>query len=171
MLESKLKRHVLVLNQNYEPMSVCDVRRAIILIYLGKAEIIERDSGFVRSVSVSIPFPLVVRIVVYVRIPSKRIILSRKNIIKRDGCICQYCGAQNVPMTVDHVIPKNLGGNDSWENLVCACVECNNKKSNRTAEQVSMRLIRRPRKPNHLTFIQHFVGVRNKKWKPYLFMN
>ena len=171
MLESKLNKQVLVLNQNYEPMSVCDVRRAIILIYLGKAEIIEKDSGFIRSVRVSIPFPLVVRIVVYIHVPSKRIVLSRKNIIKRDGHVCQYCGDQSVPMTVDHMIPKNFGGNDSWENLVCSCVECNNKKGNRTAEQANMRLLRKPRKPNHLSFIRYFLGVKNDKWKPYLFMN
>ena len=160
-----------MLNQNYEPMSVCDVKRAIILIYLGKAEIIEKDSDYIRSVSVSIPFPLVVRVVVYVRVPSKRIILSRKNIIKRDNYTCQYCGAKNVPMTVDHIIPKNLGGADSWENLVCACVKCNNKKGNRTLEQAGMKLLQKPRKPTHLTFIRHFVGVKNEKWKPYLFMN
>ena len=171
MLESRLKEQVLVLNQNYEPVSVCDVKKAVILTYLGKAEIIENDSTFLRSISVSIPFPLVLRILVYVRIPLKRIVLSRKNILKRDRYTCQYCGSNGVSMTVDHVIPKNLGGDDSWENLVCACIECNNKKGNSIPEKANMNLLTKPKKPNHISFIRHFVGVRNEKWKPYLFIN
>lgn len=171
MAVSNLHGQVLVLNQNYEPMSVCDLKRAIILICLGKAEIIEKDSGVIRSVSFSIPLPLVVRVLMYVRVPAKRIVLTRKNIIKRDGHICQYCGRKDMPMTVDHVIPKHLGGDDSWENLVCACVSCNSKKGNRSLEQSHMNLFRKPRKPNQLTFIRDFIGVRNKKWEPYLFMN
>lgn len=170
MYASRLKGQVLVLNQNYEPMSVCDVKRAVLLIYLGKAEIIERSTVLIRSVHDAMPFPLVVRIVMYVKIPSKRIVLSRKNIIKRDGHICQYCGTNEPPMTVDHVIPKNRKGKDTWENLVCACVRCNGKKGHRTPEQADMPLLRRPKKPNHLMFIRNFVGVQNEKWKPYLFM-
>lgn len=170
MYESMLKGQVLVLNQNYEAMSVCDVRRAIVLIYLGKAEVIEQASSFVHSVSVSMHFPLVVRIVMYVKIPLKRIVLSRKNIIKRDGHICQYCGGGDPPMTVDHIIPKNMGGKDTWENLVCACAKCNGKKGHRTPENAHMQLFRKPKKPNHLMFIRNFVGVQNEKWKPYLFM-
>ena len=170
MYESRLKGQVLVLNQNYEPMSVCDVKRAIILIYLGKAEVIERASNFVHSVSVSMHFPLVVRIVMYVKIPSKRIVLSRKNIIKRDGHICQYCGSREPPMTVDHIIPKNKGGKDTWENLVCACAKCNGNKGHRTPENAHMQLLRKPKKPNYLMFIRNFVGVQNEKCKPYLFM-
>ena len=171
MLKSNLQKHVLVLNQNYEPITVCDVRRAVVLTYLGKAEIIEKDSSFVRSISLSVPLPLVVRILVYIRVPGKRIMLSRKNVIKRDKHICQYCGVKDVPMTVDHIIPKNLGGEDSWENLICACVDCNNKKGNRTLEQVNIIPLNRPKKPNNITFIRNFVGIRNEKWKPYLFIN
>ncbi len=170
MLESILKNYVLVLNQNYEPISVCDVKRAVVLTYLGKAEIIEKDSSSVRSISLSIPLPLVVRILVYISVPGKRIILSRKNIIKRDRNKCQYCGVKDTAMTVDHIIPKNMGGEDTWENLICACVNCNNKKGNRTLEQANFILLNKPKKPNHITFIRNFVGIRNEKWKPYLFM-
>jgi len=166
-----VEKQVLVLNQNYEPLCVCNVKRAIILIYLGKAEIIEKDDLFVRSVSMAFPLPLVVRLSMYIRMPGKRIILTRKNIIKRDGHQCQYCGKTDVPLTVDHIIPKNFNGAEDWENLVCACVDCNNKKGNRTPEQAGMKLLKQPRRPNHLIFIQHFVGLKNKKWKPYLFMN
>ena len=124
-----------------------------------------------RSVSSAFPFPVVVRLTIYIRVPGKRIILTRKNILKRDSHTCQYCGKINVPLTVDHVLPKTFGGNDEWENLVCACVECNNVKGNRTPEQAKMKLLKTPRRPNHLIFIQHYVGVKNKKWKPYLFLS
>jgi len=166
-----LNKQVLVLNQNYEPMSVCNTKKAIILIYLGKAEIIERREEEIRSISTSIPCPSVVRLSMFIRVPRKRIILSRKNIIKRDGHICQYCGKKDLPMTVDHIIPKVHGGTDSWENLVCACIKCNNKKGNNSPERSGMKLLRTPVRPTHLTFIRHFIGIKDEKWKPYLFMD
>ena len=73
-------------------------------------------------------------------------------------------------MTVDHVIPRRVGGKDTWENLVCACTKCNNMKGDRTPEQASMKLLKKPTKPNHITFIQRFIGISDKRWRPYLFM-
>jgi 5-methylcytosine-specific restriction endonuclease McrA len=167
-----LNTNVLVLNQNFEPLSVCSVRRAVILVFLGKAEIIEKHDGrMVRSVSVSIPMPSVVRLGFYIHVPHKRILLTRKNIIKRDGHRCQYCGANHSSMTVDHVIPKLYGGKDTWENLVCACIKCNNIKGNRTPEQAGLRLLRQPKRPTHITFIQQFVGISDQRWKQYLFLD
>ena len=153
-------------------MSVCNVKKAIILLYLGKAELIEAyDSKRVRSVSVVMPFPSIVRLSVYINIPYKKIILSRKNILRRDGHRCQYCGRGDVSLTVDHIVPKARGGDDTWENLVTACVECNNRKGDRTPEEAHTLLLRRPMRPNHVTFIRHFVGNLDERWKPYLFMN
>jgi 5-methylcytosine-specific restriction endonuclease McrA len=161
-----------VLNQNFEPVSVCSVKRAVIMLYLGKAEIIETADGFVlRSQSTQIPVPSVIRLDFYVRVPVKRIMLTRKNIIKRDGGHCQYCGRKKPQMTVDHIIPKIFGGRDTWENLVCACLECNNRKGHQTPEQSGLRLIRRPRRPNHITFIQQFIGISDNRWRQYLFMD
>src|SRR5207249_4416187 len=125
----RLSSKVLILNQNYEPMSVCNVKKAIVLLYLGKAELIEAHNGrLVRSVSAAMPFPSIVRLSVYIHIPYKKIILSRKNILRRDSHRCQYCGSGDRSLTVDHVIPKSKLGEDTWENLVTACVECNNRK-------------------------------------------
>jgi 5-methylcytosine-specific restriction endonuclease McrA len=170
-MRSLLSRNVLVLNQNYEPLSVCTVRRAVLMLFLGKAEAIEnRDGECVRSVSTRISVPSIVRLASYARVPRKHIILTRKNIIKRDGGRCMYCGSREGAMTVDHVVPKKYGGTDTWENLVCACLKCNNKKGNRTPEEANMKLMCKPRKPNHIMFIQHFVGVRDKRWRPYLFL-
>jgi len=163
---------VLVLNQNYEPISVCNAKKAVILLYLGKAELIESADGkTLHSVSMSLPFPSIVRLSVYIRVPYKKIILSRKNILRRDGHRCQYCGRNDASLTVDHVVPRARGGEDAWENLVCACIACNNKKGDRTADESHMLLIRKPMRPNHVTFLRHFVGHIDERWKPYLFMN
>ncbi len=125
----KLSAKVLILNQNYEPMSVINVKKAIVLLYLGKAELIAANDGKrVRSVSMSMPFPSIVRLSVYVKVPFKKIILSRKNILRRDGHRCQYCGRTEVALTIDHLMPVSRGGEDTWENLVCACVDCNNRE-------------------------------------------
>ncbi len=168
----RLNSKVLVLNQNYEPMSVCNVKKAIVLLFRGKAEIVEASHGKVlRSVSLTMPFPSVVRLFVYIRVPYKKIILSRKNILRRDAHKCQYCGRSDMSLTVDHVMPRSRGGEDVWENLVCACVTCNNRKGDRTPEEARMTLTRTPSKPNHVTFIKHVVGTVDERWRPYLFMN
>lgn len=160
------------MNQNYEPLSVCNVKKAVILLYLGKAELIAAlDGRNLHSVSMTMPFPSVVRLSVYVRVPFKKIVLSRKNILRRDGHRCQYCGRSDVPLTVDHVIPRARGGEDAWENLVGACVRCNNKKGDRTPSEAQMPLVRKPIRPNHVMFIRDFVGTVDDRWKPYLFMN
>jgi 5-methylcytosine-specific restriction endonuclease McrA len=119
----------------------------------------------------SMPFPSVVRLSIFIRVPYKKIILSRKNILRRDSHRCQYCGRGDNALTLDHVVPKARGGDDSWENLVTACVVCNNRKGDRTPEEVNMRLQRPTLRPNHVMFIRHFVGNIDERWKPYLFMN
>lgn len=167
-----LDKRVLLLNQNYEPMTICSVKKAIVLIYLGKAELVEPyDSLFIRSVSLEMPFPSIVRLGRFISVPRKRILLSRKNVMKRDQFVCQYCGSKNKPLTVDHVLPRERFGADSWENLVTACEKCNSRKGNRTPDEANMELVRVPKKPNHLFFIQNFFGALEDRWKPYLFLS
>ncbi|MFH1007085.1 MAG: HNH endonuclease [Candidatus Latescibacterota bacterium] len=165
-----LNRSVLVLNQNYEPLSVCSARRAIVLVVLGKAQVVEDTSMVVRSVSTTFQLPSVVRLDLYVRMPLRHLMLSKRNILKRDGHRCQSCGTVDGPLTLDHVIPKALGGKDTWENLVCACAQCNNRKGQHAPEQMGLELLRMPRRPSTITFIRHFIGVSDHRWKPYLFM-
>ncbi|HOP07945.1 MAG TPA: HNH endonuclease [candidate division Zixibacteria bacterium] len=165
-----MNRSVLMLNQNYEPLTVCSARRAVVLLFSGKAEMIETADGLqIHTVSTSYPVPSVVRLWQYCKVPYKKIMLTRKNILTRDGHRCQYCGTTRGPMTVDHVIPKTLGGGDTWENLVCACTRCNNRKSDRTPEQADMKLRRTPTRPTLIAFLQRKVAVSDV-WKPYLFM-
>lgn len=168
----RLNAKVLILNQNYEPMSVINVRKAVVLLYLGKVELVEAHHGKeLHAVTTTLPFPSIVRLSFYVRIPYKKIILSRKNILRRDSHRCQYCGRADIGLTVDHVVPLSRGGEDTWENLVCACVRCNNRKGDRTPDEAAMLLQRNPMRPNHVTFIRHFVSSMDERWKPYLFQH
>ena len=162
---------VLVLNQNYEPMCVCSSRKAIIMLFLQKAEMVEHDHGWIHSVNDAMRLPSIVRLSKMVKVPKRRVILNRKNVLKRDKFQCQYCGTLKPPLTIDHVFPRNRGGRDTWENLVCACPECNSKKGNRTPEEVHMKLMRTPKKPGYIFFIQQLVGNPDERWKPYLFMS
>jgi 5-methylcytosine-specific restriction endonuclease McrA len=138
---------------------------------LGKAEIVEKDGEFIHSVNDRFPLPSIVRLTRYIHVPQKRVMLTRKNIIKRDNHQCQYCGRRTAALTIDHVIPRVRGGKDTWENLVCACVKCNNKKGNRNPEDVGLKLLKKPKKPNHIFFIRYSVGAIDNRWKPYLYMN
>jgi len=166
-----LNREVLVLNQNYQPHLICTAKRAICLIYLGKVEVIEKYREFIHSPSTMLPLPSVVKLEKYVRVRGNDIILSRKNILKRDQHQCQYCGRRSVPMTIDHVIPKERGGKDTWDNLVCCCHDCNRKKGNHTIKDVQISLLRRPRKPNRIHYIRQFVKKEQSTWRAYLYMD
>lgn len=162
--------HVLVLNRDYSALSICSVQRAIVLVHLRKAELVEAlPDRFVRSTSMRHPWPSIVRINVYVRVPYRQILLSRKNILRRDQHCCQYCGGRD-RLTIDHVMPRSRGGKDAWENLVAACVPCNNRKGNRTPEEANMKLNRVPFRPSYVMFIRDFVGHLDESWKPYLFL-
>lgn len=163
---------VLVLNQNYEPMSICNAKKAVLLLFLGKAELVEPSDGKVfRSVSCSIPYPSIVRLSWYVKVPYSQAVLSRKNIFRRDNYKCQYCGTTAKPLTLDHLIPRARGGGESWENLVTACVDCNNRKGDRSPDEAGMKLFTKPKKPSHVIFMKHCYGDVDEKWKPYLFMS
>ncbi len=162
--------HVLVLNQDYRALTICSVQRAVILVHLQKAELVESlPDHFLRSPSFRFPWPSIVRLKAFVRVPYKRIMLSRKNVLRRDAFRCQYCASKEA-LTVDHVLPKSRGGRDTWENLVAACTPCNNKKGNRTPEEARMALRRAPFRPSQVMFIRDFIGNVDDTWKPYLFL-
>lgn len=167
----RLKKNVLILNQNYEPIAICNVKKAVILVFLGKAEIVEKLDSEICSVSFSMAFPSVVRLTIYIYKPYAAVVLNRKNIHRRDRHTCQYCGKKTMPLTVDHIVPKQFGGKETWENLVCACVRCNNRKGNQTADQAGMHLLKRPKKPSRLFFLQFFIEKPHETWRPYLFLH
>ena len=137
---------VLVLNATYEPLSVVSIRRAIVLLLKEKAELLEAAEATLRATGISMPVPLVIRMVYYVRIPKTTVLpLSRRTVMARDQYTCQYCGTTplRAELTLDHVVPRSRGGKSEWENVVVACRGCNQKKGNRTPREAQMALAAR----------------------------
>ena len=167
---SLLNRAVLILNTNFAPLEICSARRAICLYYLDKVDVLIQYDDEVHSPSVTLKIPSVIKLKDYVRHNSIELILSRRNIFHRDNYTCQYCGNKTGPHTIDHIIPKERGGGDTWENLITACAPCNIMKGNRTYEEMGMTLLKRPLRPNRIHYFQKFVGQNQIKWRPFLFM-
>lgn len=162
---------VLVLNQNYQAIGVCTAERAFILVYMRKAEMLsDVPSRRLKTVRENFKFPSIIRLYRYVQIPYKKVNLSRQNIFKRDRMKCVYCGSKEA-LTLDHVIPKSLGGRDTWDNLVTACQKCNSKKGNMTPEEAGMELRYMPFRPSFVMFLSNFAGNIREDWKPYLYMS
>lgn len=144
---------VLVLNSSFEPLNITSWKRAIVLLLKEKAQVLSNR---------------VIRLLDYVKVPLSKIISqkpSRAMIYKRDGHICQYCGATK-KLTIDHVIPKCRGGEDTWENLVVACSSCNTKKGHTFLEQTGMKLMKKPKAPyNKMHFVLSDTSIQ--EWKEY----
>jgi len=163
-------REVLVLDQSYRPISLTSVKKAVTLAFRDKVEFVEIADSFLRSPSSTYPLPLVIRIKNNVKFKALgKIEPTRRNLFKRDGFECAYCGSKH-DLTVDHVIPKSRGGVWNWDNLVTACHSCNNKKDNRTPDEAGMKLSVRPRTPHHVAFMLKSSRIHDK-WKPYLYMS
>ena len=169
-MNSILNTKVLVLNQSYEPLMVINAKRAIVLIIKEKVKMLEKYSDNIRSVQNSFDLPSVIRLNFYVHLKYKDIVLNRRNILKRDDYRCQYCAKQATPLTIDHIVPKNKGGKDSWENLVAACSKCNTRKGDTLLKHMDMKLLKKPRKPSKLFQLQTYVNKKQDNWKQYLFM-
>ena len=138
---------VLVLNQNYEPLNVCNVRRALVLVIGGKAEILETRSRPMNSATAVYPTPSVIRLVYLIRRPRPRVKLTRREIFIRDNYTCQYCERQVSDLTIDHVIPRSRGGLHVWDNVVSACKACNHRKGGKSIAEARMFLHKEPHEP------------------------
>jgi 5-methylcytosine-specific restriction endonuclease McrA len=160
---------VLVLNATYEPVNVCTVRRAIVLLLKAKAEVIEGSERQVHSAHQSISRPAVIRLVSYVRIPrdTHRRKITRRAVFARDNWTCQYCGART-QLTVDHVIPRSKGGGSTWDNIVASCAPCNRRKGDLMPRAANMQLARPPRTPNPDVFIHVASPTIPVSWRQYL---
>lgn len=165
----RTSKKVLVLNQAYQPITVTTVKKAVTLTWCDKVEMVEVSEQVLRSPNAEFPIPLVVRLKRGVRYnPFRRVELNRKNLFKRDNNTCVYCGSKE-NLTIDHVVPRCRGGKTTWENVVTACHRCNNKKDNKTPEEVGLNLKQVPSQPNHLIFLRKETKL-HEKWKPYLYM-
>jgi 5-methylcytosine-specific restriction endonuclease McrA len=160
---------VLVLNATYEPINVCTVRRAVVLLLKEKAEVIEHGEWELHSATCTFTRPVVIRLVSYVRIPrdTHRRKITRRAVFARDNWTCQYCGSRS-NLTVDHVVPRSKGGPSSWENIVASCAPCNRRKGNALPRQAGMNLQRQPRTPSPHVFIQVATPTIPAAWRTYL---
>lgn len=160
---------VLVLNGNYEPLNVCTTKRAMGLLLADKAMVLENGRGFIHTVSRTYERPSVIRLFYVVRRPRPRVRLCKREILRRDGYRCQYCGRETSQLTIDHVVPRYRGGPHSWENLVAACPQCNRRKGGRTLAGARMELLRRPFEPRPTAqYLFGRYGTGNGTWVKYL---
>lgn len=160
---------VLVLNANFEPINICNLRRAIGLIFTEKASLVSNGRGYLFSANQKFPIPSVIRLSRMVHRPRAYVHLTRKEVFRRDHYTCQYCGNHSTTLTIDHVIPKHLRGDFSWENLVTACSKCNHKKGGRTVNEANMNLLHPPKQPpSNAVYIFSRHNETDKEWLPFL---
>ena len=164
-----LNNKVLLLNNSYEPISVITAKKAVIMYFLDKVDVVKKSKIVINSIYLKFNIPEVIKLKNYIYIKHSKIPLTRKNILKRDNNICQYCGKNKSEITIDHILPKDKGGNDSWNNLVVACKRCNMIKGNYLLKDIDMQLIRKPFEPTKIIYLQN-VGKNNKSWHPYLYL-
>ncbi|MBA4027617.1 MAG: HNH endonuclease [Planctomyces sp.] len=192
-----LDSKVLVLNKLYMAIRVISARRAFTMLVRDLAEVVQVDQGayvsydfaswselsemqrrfepqkhdWVRTVRIELAVPRIIRLLGYDRLPAQTVKLNRRNLFARDRNQCQYCGRYfpTSDLSIDHVVPRSLGGGDSWENLVCACIRCNARKGGRTPDQARMKMVRRPVMPRRNPLIALRLGQdKYASWKTFL---
>ena len=195
-----LESSVLVLNKFYAAVHIVNVKRAFALLFKESAEVVSIDNGqynsydfsswvdvsafkaeyelpdedpyeSIRTFSIEIRVPKIIRLVVYDKLPKARVKFNRKNIFARDKNICQYCGKRfpTSELSLDHVVPRTQGGISTWKNIVCACTDCNKHKGGRRPVEAGMKLIRKPVQPRHCPIIQLKLGSNKyQSWRQFL---
>ena len=161
---------ILVLNADYTPINITDLKRAFNLLYKGKAEIIKHNiiSPIVTELK-KYKRPTIIRLLRYITIPFRKVHLNRQNIFRRDKYKCVYCGEKTKnKLTIDHVTPKSKGGNNTWQNLVTCCKSCNIKKDDKTLEEVGMTLNTVPYRPTYIQFVKNITISYKDDWLPFL---
>ncbi len=161
---------VLVLNSNYEPLNVCNMRRAVALLLLGKAEVLQQRANPLSTVRGVQSAPSVLKMRYQVRRPMPQLRLSRHSILARDNYTCQYCGSRK-DLTIDHVLPRWTGGPHTWDNLVACCRRCNLKKGDKTPAQAHMKLARKPKRPHFIPYLSlplYLKAQGKDEWRMYL---
>lgn len=196
-LKSGLDCNVLVLNKHYMAIRIVGARRAFSLLCRELAEVVSLEEGrysnysfeswcemsrfrrefepdghdWVSTVNFHLAVPRIVRLLFYDRLPRTEVKFNRRNIFGRDKSKCQYCGKRfaTSELSLDHVIPRRMGGKATWANIVCACMRCNVRKGGRTPQQAHMKLIAKPVKPKHNPLVHIHLGHdRYRSWKQFL---
>jgi 5-methylcytosine-specific restriction endonuclease McrA len=165
----------LLLNSTFEPLKVVTWKKAIIMVMLGKVEVIEEYERAIRGIYISIHLPAVIRLHRFIRRRTPIVKFSRQNLYVRDRGVCQYCGAlyEYKELTYDHVVPRSRGGQTEWTNVVTCCTACNLKKGGRTPEEAGMPLIRKPKAPIWIPLLTMSLGINAPppSWRDYLYLN
>ena len=192
-MESVLDQPVLVLNRLWQAVNTCSVRRAFTLLYQGHAQVVSADDGnnflthdfsswrdfseanpeqeMVKTISVNIRIPRIIVLLLFERLPKKEVKFTRHNVFERDKNTCQYCAKtlDRSDLNLDHVMPRDRGGQTTWENIVCSCIPCNTRKGNRLPHEAGMKLVCKPKRPKwrpfvNITFTQH----HHDSWRHFL---
>jgi len=188
-----LNSGVLVLNSLWQVVDVCSVKRAVCLLYLRHAQVVLKEGGslytfgfedwkdfsqdyssdsqIIRTITYKLRIPRIILLFIYDKIPPRKVRFTRRNVYKRDGNRCQYCGKKfkSEDLNLDHVIPVSRGGKDSWYNVVCSCVPCNLRKGDKSLGEVGMSLIRKSTRPNWRSFVKcNFAEINEENWKDFL---
>lgn len=161
---------VLLLNATYEPLSFISLKRAVVLVLKEKAEVVEEVvERKLRTEQTTFPYPVVIRLISYVPVPRRVTIpLTRRSLLSRDHYTCQYCGATDQPLTIDHVVPRSKGGKTEWTNVVAACGSCNRRKGNKALSETKMTLRSKPTKPTYMAVILLGQAKENETWQRYI---
>lgn len=166
----QIRRHVLLLNASYEPLTTVPLRRAVLLVLREKAEVVHSDStgAVLHSSTMAFSVPSVIRLLRYIRVPyRRRIPLTRVALMRRDGYHCAYCDRR--AETIDHVIPRSRGGQHVWENVVAACRSCNRRKADRLLEELGWKLRVTPTVPRGIHWrLINGDHHTDPLWAPYM---
>jgi len=197
MSTTVLETNVLVLNRFYMAVRVINVRRAFTLLYRNCAEVIENEYGqyasydfdswcelsqltclekhegedYIQTANSELRVPRILRLTRFDRMPAQTLRFSRKNLFARDDHTCQYCGKSEPvhKLSLDHVIPRSYGGPTTWENIVCCCLRCNNRKGGRTPQEARMKRLTKPQQPRlNPVMVQSAEDPRYECWKTFL---
>ncbi len=192
-MESVLEHPVLVLNRLWQAINTCTVRRAFTLLYQGHAQVVSNDAEnnffshdfeswsdfsrtnpeaeMVRGISLRVRIPRIIVLLTFDRLPKKEVKFTRHNVFERDKNTCQYCGKifERSDLNLDHVIPRDAGGQTTWENIVCSCIPCNTRKGNKLPHAAGMKLVRAPKKPKWRPFVNiTFGGQLHESWRHFV---
>jgi len=192
-MQTALDTPVLVLNRLWQAVNTCSARRAFTLLYQGHAQVVSADDGqgflthdfaswryfsrenpepeMVRTITMHVRIPRIIVLLLFERMPKKEVKFTRNNVFERDKNTCQYCGNifDREELNLDHVFPRDRGGQTTWENIVCSCIPCNTRKGNRLAHQANMQLIRKPKRPKWRPFVNlSFSQHPHDSWKHFL---
>lgn len=163
-------KSVLLLNASHEALKVISLKRAVVLVLEDKAEVLEAEDGeYVRSVAVEMPYPKVIRLKYYVKIPWKaKAPLNRRNLTIRDDGICQRVGCTRKGETIDHITPRSRNGKHDWLNVTLMCRKCNQEKGDRLLSEIGWTLKTKPTVPTRTVLVGITGGAYDPAWEPHL---